>query len=448
MKYKYKISAIILIIISIFTLSSCGILSRPKEVEKQNTVDIENLTRYDFNESLKTTGPLTEEHLPSKGDVNVLVVPIAFKNENHDPNLINLINKAFNGTEEETGYYSVRGFYEKSSFGQLNFNFDVLDDFYTPFNTSYYYERSMSVYGSTLLYQEILNYYDNEIDYNKYDNDKDGIIDSIWMVYTHPVDVRNADFWWAYVANEGYLTTKDGVKGHVYGFAGTDFLDPLFFTENKVYDYSNINIDAHTYIHETGHMMGLDDYYDYDDNSGVSNGGTYGYDYMDYNYGDHGPINKLLLDWINPIVVTDKCDIVINPYQENGDVYLLTKSFKGTIYDSYYLIINYSNTGLYSKDPYFDESGIIIYEINAEKNIIKGNVVPNGGTYQTGFRYDNSDESKLFVNILGTRKTIYDMTTNKHLLLTKGEYINIDSVGMRLTVNSVIQNGDISISLN
>lgn len=54
----------------------------------------------------------------------------------------------------------------------------------------------------------------------------------------------------------------------------------------------------------------------------------------------------------------------------------------------------------------------------------------------------------MFVNILGTRKTIYDMTTNKHLLLTKGEYINIDSVGMRLRVNSVTQNGDISISLN
>ena len=40
-------------------------------------------------------------------------------------------------------------------------------------------------------------------------------------------------------------------------------------------NYNETRPAAHTYIHETGHMFGLDDYYDYDGKSAPIGGGGY-----------------------------------------------------------------------------------------------------------------------------------------------------------------------------
>jgi len=50
-------------------------------------------------------------------------------------------------------------------------------------------------------------------------------------------------------------------------------------------------------IHETGHALGLPDYYDYDDKVGPR-GGVGGLDMMDNNWGDHNPFSKWLLGWL------------------------------------------------------------------------------------------------------------------------------------------------------
>jgi len=63
--------------------------------------------------------------------------------------------------------------------------------------------------------------------------------------------------------------------------------------------YYSPNIDAHMLVHETGHMLGLEDYYSY---SGLENpcGGV---DMMDLNVGDHDAYSKMVLGWVNPYVV-------------------------------------------------------------------------------------------------------------------------------------------------
>ena len=81
--------------------------------------------------------------------------------------------------------------------------------------------------------------------------------------------------------------------------------------EAATYDPTGIIVDAHTFIHETGHLLGLDDYYDYNDYRGAK-GGLYGADMMDNNIGDHGSVNKLLLGWIEPTVVCGAGEINID----------------------------------------------------------------------------------------------------------------------------------------
>ena len=58
----------------------------------------------------------------------------------------------------------------------------------------------------------------------------------------------------------------------------------------------------YTAIHETGHQLGLTDYYA---NSYTS--GTNAAVMMDRNEGDEDCFSKMLLGWISPQVVTSSC---------------------------------------------------------------------------------------------------------------------------------------------
>ncbi len=65
-------------------------------------------------------------------------------------------------------------------------------------------------------------------------------------------------------------------------------------------------------IHETGHLLGLPDYYDYDASNGPK-GGVGGWDMMDSNWGDHNAFSKYLLGWIDPIVISSGTQEIILP---------------------------------------------------------------------------------------------------------------------------------------
>ena len=62
-------------------------------------------------------------------------------------------------------------------------------------------------------------------------------------------------------------------------------------------------LDPLVTIHETGHALGLPDYYDYEPGNGPD-GGVGGLDMMDINWGDHNVFSKWLLDWLTPQVMS------------------------------------------------------------------------------------------------------------------------------------------------
>lgn len=399
----------ILSTLSLFLLTSCRIslfFSSNEGINNKEKVEIENGSLYEFKDNLKNNGPLTTNAFPSIGSPKLLVIPISFDATKESSSYINDIKVAFSGTSEETGYYSVKEFYKESSYGKLNIEPVVLDEFYKPkFSKSYYegYNTRLDT-GSSILLKEALSYYDEKIDYSDYDYDNDGCIDAVWLIYNCSVSFSgDNDFWWAYQTSNLTDELYDNKRAYYYAFAGIDF---MYDKKHVSYDPTNIKIDAHTYIHETGHLMGLDDYYDYDESRGLSDRGTYEADMMDSTFGDHGPISKLLLGWITPTVINADYKSSISSFAKTGEVFLITKDFYGTIYDSYYLLVLYDEYGINALDkPFakdiFGQSGILIYEINAEKNLdSKGNANYNGGSYNTGFKYDNSDTQKKFVRMI------------------------------------------------
>ncbi len=113
-------------------------------------------------------------------------------------------------------------------------------------------------------------------------------------------------------------------------------------------EFGDDNLDAHTYIHETGHLLGLKDYYStlspYDSPLGCV-------DMMDNNIGDHSAFTKFSLGWSKPIVVKEEKTITLPSFEESGDFILLTNdNFNGTPFDEYFTIEYITPTGLNKED--------------------------------------------------------------------------------------------------
>lgn len=362
--------------------SSDVVSSEPKSEEpsssenEKETFDnfylLEDGVNYD-NRALDVANGLTA--LNSRGDQKLLVVPVVFTNstthatpENHE-----MLEKLFFGASEETGWESVSSFYAKSSHGRLSLTGEVQDYFYLPYSTSEFLEFEVSKgqdFGNPDNYwdethhiiRDIYEAYDAET-LKAYDLDGDGHVDALWLVYMYPHDPNGEAPFWAYKFYWNQNADKEKPTPNTYAWASFDFAK-----EGKGYNYSTP--DAHTFIHETGHMFGLNDYYDYDNLSAP----TGKIDMMDNNIIDHNAYSKFLLNWVNPYVITGDAEITLRPAESSGDLVLIRDGWNGHAYDEYILLEYYTPTGVNEKDS--DEDG---YATSGTNSGIRG-------FYESGIR--------------------------------------------------------------
>jgi len=311
---------------------------------------------------------------PTTGKVKSLVVPVAFKD---------IGPKEVEKEDFRLDYQSVSSFFYNSSYGQLDLEFDVLN-WVTLDKKSTYYNFVNTLddtgsKGSDTIVKEVLNKIDDSIDFSKYDANNDGYIDSIYIVYSRDYEIVNSDFWWAF---QTYVETNneyDEVKPFNYVFAAYDFI----FDESPH--------TAKTFIHETGHLMGLEDYYDYDYDSGYEYGGVGEADMQDNNVGDHNPYTKLALNWIDPILVNfeeDKKSYTIGKYDTTSDVLLVCDNYIENlgVFQDYFLFIYQDKDAIlnqnlinYNYEPYFTKNGIRIYR--AHSKLLNDNTLMYDNSY-------------------------------------------------------------------
>lgn len=311
--------------------------------------------------------------MPSTGDVNVLVFPIAFTDRSYPSNYKTTIETAFNGTEAETGWHSINSYYKATSYNKLNITGTVMDAYHTnkpfPVNATFDSNQEYDYIKS------VLTYYDDQIDYSQYDANSDGYIDCIYLIYLAEYNIMDDNsLWWAFTGE--YFTDDfeyyDNIEADYYIFASYYFLEePIMFAENSRDDVY-ININAVTFIHETGHALGLDDYYDYDLSVGVV-GGIGGSDMMDSNIGDHNAYTKTILGWITPTVVTgEDYTVTLEAFATSGDAIVIAKNWNNSFMDEYYIIDFYVPEGLNELcagyNGLFSIAGIRIYHIDATLN--------------------------------------------------------------------------------
>ena len=337
--------------------------------------------------------------LPSTGTYNVLVIPVEINGSPFPVNYLNNLDLVFNGSSIETGWESVSSFYTKSSYGALNLQFDIAQKYSTMNNKSYY--EKIGEDADQYLMVEALNGLNSQIDFSQYDSNNDGTIDAVLFIYS--VDYSDLDPWWAwvYTAQEGEASSLgklDGKTFDYYLWASYDFLN------DEIPGINGLVVNSETYIHELGHLMGLPDLYSYTED--IQFGPVGGFDMMDYNSGDHGPFNKLVLGWLQPLVaVAGSYQITLDAYSTDTDglnnalliPYNIDDLNDGDAFDEYLLVMFYTPDGLYDghiNTPYvLDDAGVYIYHIDARMN-------SNNTYWGEYFMYNNDGDEDFIVELL------------------------------------------------
>ena len=336
-------------------------------------------------------GNKPRETMLSKGERKLLVVPIYFTDSDisNQADKTIFIQNAFFGETNKTNYDSVVGYYNKSSYGQLKISGEVAPWFNLGISSNEAASLSNTYMNcSNVIVERAVDYLkeNSGINFDDYDLDLDDNIDGIYAIYDFPYNKNNDTdtLFWAYThytfQGENGLN-KTAPYANNYSWSSIDMI-----TQSNNKSYTNY------IIHETGHLLGLTDYYNTrysSSNKDFHYQPTGCFDMMDYNIGDHSSFSKYLYKWTSPMVVKSGANFTydLKPFSTSGEYFLVpSESYKDSPFGEYLLIEFFVPTGLndYSGTySYTDKNGNIgvyrypnqyglrIYHVNATLGYFK-----------------------------------------------------------------------------
>jgi M6 family metalloprotease-like protein len=372
-----------------------------------------SLTTRSYGETLGAN------YLQTTGTQKILVIPVTIKGyENHATStVLSDIKKTFTGNASDTGWQSLKSFYAASSFGKLSLDITVSDWYASPLSPS---QISASTSdndsaGVQSLLNGAISWYKST--YNtkclEFDQDSDGYIDGVWLVYSAPdysLVKSLGDTFWAFTTWADNDPSGSSPTANTYCWASYDFM----------YEgYGTSQVDAHTFIHETGHMMGLEDYYSYD--SGTHFSAPMGcVDMMDYNIIDHDAYSKFAYGWVNPYKIDHAGTLTLRPSESTGDCAIIPTSggWNGNAFDEYMMIEYYTPTGLNESDSEsnyegtyplgFTENGVRIYHVDSRLCVITESISNNSYSFSYGPYTDSIVSSSTKGTLLANSNTYGD----------------------------------------
>ena len=356
------------------------------------------------------------KYMPSQGTGKMLIIYADFADCKYSylPSTDEIETIAFGEGDVNSKYFpweSVAGFYERSSKGAMK-----LEGKAYHYSTSNSVNSYYSVDGQKALLTEACKALDSQIDFRDFDGNSDGYIDTVFVVVPKQ---SSEDTWWpasVQFANDAY--SYDGMKiGHM--ITGNCQI-------NSSTDYQDF---SSTLLHETGHCMGLPDYYRYDrstDFDGLH--GTAGSELMDDTGGDFSCVSKLQLGWYT----TDQVQVykpsegekdfkLYNAQTSKGNTLIIPCGDLDNRYHSEYMMVEYTTKeGNNSSPPWYVAmgEGIRVYHVDAT-------LYDNGWwvsyRYASGSEFTDNYEGRRFIRLIddGDTDNIYKT----------GDIINGDILG-------------------
>lgn len=260
------------------------------------------------------------------GDAKMLLVRVEFADVKFEDSRIyseeDFLNLVMGN--DSTGifpYESLNAYYKRSSYGKLNITSDqVYSCTLSKNRDEYEWEDS----GEQELIKEVLDMLDDTVDFSDYDANGDGRLDSICINFAGDNSGWGSTWWSHKYDFLDSSVTYDGVTPAGYIFLETYSSEDSYGTQ--------------TLIHETGHLLGLPDYYSrYGEGIRTT-------DMMNNNSGDHNGFSKWLLGWIEE-------ENILRLTSENGDteVSLAPLSSETPGSDKLIAVIAPEDTSIYSE---------------------------------------------------------------------------------------------------
>lgn len=297
--------------------------------------------------------------------------------------LANYTDVTFNNTDYSAYISSLQQYWTDNSFGQYTPSFEVVGTVMLAHNQRYYGENDY--YGDDLradeMVQEACNLAENLADFTQYDQDGDGKVDAVVVIYAGQGEVygvSNPDAVWAYTAN---LEESDEIDSYVV----LDGKTVTYFSAVPELQTTTKRDGIGTLIHEFAHILGLP-------NLCTTDGGmqkTLGnWDVMDhgcYNNESRTPASlsayeRFYLGWVEPILLNEPMNVRLRDFNTTGDCAIITASGQSNLSGispdprEFYILENRQQSGW---DQYLPGHGLMLTKIDFVKNKWESDEVNN-----------------------------------------------------------------------
>lgn len=308
-----------------------------------------------------------EPFTQSSGNVGVMVIPVEFEDEVFPENATDQLKEIFWG-EGVNGVPSVMDYYEAASYGDIYMDIVVQRTVTLPGNRDDYADASLLIDACMEIISEV-----REVPVDSFDENGDEYLDALYIVFAGDGVDQNS-FWWPHTEN---FYSEEMWEYDAY-VGGCSFLSyNMLLSDTKIHGYSA--------IHETGHLMGLTDYYQ---SSSVS--GTSADTMMDLSQGDIDCFSKLMLGWCVPQTVTGTGTYYLTSETISGDALVLTTPEWDGNYLSEYFMVEYVTPDENQAELTIPEGGAIrVWHVNAGTSAFTNDVTPDM------FKADNKGAEKV-----------------------------------------------------
>ncbi|MCF0202504.1 MAG: M6 family metalloprotease domain-containing protein [Bacteroidaceae bacterium] len=393
-----------------------------------------------FSSSLLSDDVRKKRKLKNIGNKRGLVILVQFSDvkfcSNYDTkHEIEKIMSAENlkGTRN---FGSVRDYFKAQSYGQLDYCFDVTEPVTLTHPLSYYGGNDKSgddLHPAAMVY-EACQLVDEDIDFSQYDNDGDGYVDEIYVIYAgtgENASYKADDVWphsWALSGGEA------GVKAiSADGVIVDDYACSAELNGNG----NNKQLTSiGCIVHEFSHTLGLPDFYctDYNHSLFVVDD----WSVMDYGfYNDNGytpcsytAYERWLCGWTEPTELSEAENITgMKNIDVDGESYII---YNDGNRNEYFVLQNIQKTGWNSFAP---ANGLLILHIDYNQNAWYNGTINNKKdhlrmfaicadnirSYQTcsGDTYPGTSKNTVFSNYSKPSSEVYNMTKSGVYFLDK-----------------------------
>lgn len=289
--------------------------------------------------------------------MNVLVVLVDFSDNTAQTPSVYFDSLAF-----AADTFSLKNYYGQVSFGQIDIvtvDYPSATGWQRAPETYDYYVGDNYGWGNYPantqgMVEDICQLVDPVVDFSQYDNDSDGYVDGVNVIYAGTFDGTPQTIWPHAWSLPGGGVEFDGVT--VYSFSVQD-------------EYNNDPGDksANTICHEFGHVLGLPDLYDYDyDSFGIGDWGMMSFGV--YNGGGWSPAHfcawsRIALGITEPVNVTSPGWYDVPLVEASGTIYRLWAG--GAAGNQYFLVENRRPEGY---DAALPGHGLLIWHIDDSVN--------------------------------------------------------------------------------